>query len=244
MKGYLRGFLLILSVSILFNSHLVAQDEPQLKRQVWVMGLFNWKINEKWVFNEDLSYQRLLSSPSYTRLFTRSQINYQINGISSLHGGVVLSYTIDGANGDIFELSPWLGTKIRWPSFWRFNFVHYVRVEERNRLELGIGEEWSSVVRMRYRLSSDIPLNHASITDKTVFAIMAYEFFSNESGGSETFLRPATHRLDFGLGYTPNYRTRFEVITVFLDTRDAVTDDFDFTSAILFLRWRQNFNWR
>jgi len=244
VKALSRGIFLTIVILFLSTPHLVAQDESPMKSQVWAMGLFYWKINERWVFNEDISYQQLLSSPSYTRILTRSQINYQINGISSLHGGVVVSYTIDGANGDLFELSPWLGTKVRWPSFWRINFVHYVRFEERNRFEFGGEEGWSNVWRMRYRLSTDIPINHASITDNTIFGIAGYEYYTNESDGEETLWLPATHRFDVGIGYSPNYRTRFEIMTVFLDTHDSVTDEFDFTSAILFLRWRQNFNWR
>jgi hypothetical protein len=215
-----------------------------MNRQVWVMGLFNWKINEKWVFNEDINFQRLLSTPSFTRILTRTQVNYQINGISSLHAGVVFSYAFDEENGDLLELSPWLGTKLRWPSFWRMNFVHYIRAEERNRLELGGEDSWTNVWRLRYRLGTEIPLNHAAITDNTFYGIAAYEYFSNETGSTETFLIPATHRFDIGIGYSPGYRTRYEVIAVFLDTHDEATDKFDFTSAILFLRWRQNFNWQ
>jgi hypothetical protein len=243
VKVFQRGIFLLFVILYLSAPYLKAQDTSSFNKQVWVMGLFNWKLSERWGFNEDVSYQRLLTEPHFTRIFTRSQINYLFHGITSLHGGLVMGYTFDPSNGDLFEISPWMGIKVRWLSIGRLNFVHYVRLEERNRLSIGVEDGWGSVFRWRYRLGTDIPLNHPTVTDKTFFGIAAYEYFSNESGDTESIWLPATHRFDVGVGYSPDIRTRFEILTVLLDTHDSDTDDFDFTGAVLFLRWKQNFNW-
>lgn len=76
------------------------------------MAFFNWRLDDKWVYNQDFAYQHALESPTFIRFVTRSQINRQITGMFSLHGGLNLNFKINEADNNAIEIRPWLGEKI------------------------------------------------------------------------------------------------------------------------------------
>jgi len=206
------------------------------------MAFFNWKLNEKWVFNQDVAWMHSYETPTFTRYFLRSQFNRQLSGLVSVDGGLINIYTQNEDEDDAIEIRPWLGTKLRWPSFWRINLVHYLRFEQRFSHTMGI-DDWENNFRMRYKLGTSIPINHHSLTDKTFFGILAYEFYSVSFDVDIRFAAADIHRFDVGLGYRQNVKNSFEAVAVAFNNRDDQSEHYELSSLVLFLKYKHYFNW-
>ena len=240
-----RSFIPLAIVILLFLGHsdISAQDTGDYQKQLWGMAFLNWKLNERWVYNQDIGLMHTFASPAFDRLFLRSQINRQLTGAFSLHGGIVTIYSrIEDAN-DALLLQPWLGAKLRWPSFWRINFVHYARFEQQFRHTFN-EDHWDSDFRVRYKLSTNVPINHESLIDRTLYAILAYEFFSVSLDEDVLLAAADIHRVDFGLGFKHNLRNRYEAVVVAFHGRDDTTQEFGLSSLVFFLRYKRFMNWQ
>lgn len=223
-------------------SALLAQEPTGVEKQLWAMAFFNFRLNEKWVYNQDVAYQHSYETPTFTRFLLRSQIGRQLTGSVSLHGGFNLMYKFTTNENDAIELRPWVGTKLRWPYFWRFNFVQYLRFEQRFEHTMNV-DNWDNNFRVRYKLSSDVPINHESIVDKTFYALVGYEFFSVSFGDDIRFTTAATHRIEFGVGFRQNLKNKYEALIVALNGLSEDNDHYTLSSGVLFLRYKRFINW-
>lgn len=237
-----RFFIAMVIIFGSFSLPLIAQDTTFYEKQTWGMAFINWRLNEKWGYNQDIGVMHTYETPSFTRFFLRSQINRQFSGLLSLHGGLVFLYKINEGDNNAIELRPWLGTKVRWPSFWRVNFVHYLRFEQRFRHINNI-DDWENDFRMRYKLSTSIPINHASLTDRTFYTSLAYEFFSESFDVDIRFTQADVHRFDVGLGYRQNVKNSYEAALVTFSARDENSDKYTLSSLVLFLKYKRYINW-
>jgi hypothetical protein len=140
------------------------------------------------------------------------------------------------------EIRPWVGTKIRWPSFWRINLVHYIRIEDRFRHTYS-EEPWDDDFRVRYKLSTAVPINHESLIRNTFYGVLGYEFFSVSYDVNVQFTTADLHRFDVGLGFNQNVKNRYEVNLVAFKARDEITNDYDVSSLVMFLKYKRYINW-
>lgn len=202
------------------------------------MGFFNWRLNDSWVFNQDIAHQHSLESPTFTRIVTRSEINRQITGMFTLHGGSNFFFKMYEHDDNAIEIRPWLGAKLRWPHCWRFNFFHYLRFE--HSLE---ANDWENNFRIRYKISSNIPINHSALIDKTLYGVIAYEFLSFSFGDDIRFTSAAAHRFDLGLGYRQNTKNRYEALLIAFNSRDELMEQYSFSDFVLFLKYKRYMNW-
>jgi hypothetical protein len=243
LNNFSLKIFLVFSISfsaIIFDAH--SQDGLDYGKQLWAMTFFSWKLNDRWIYNQDFGYQHSFETPTYTGLFLRSQLSYQLSGLFSLHGGLNFINKIHGSENNAIELRPWLGAKLRWPYFWRFNFSQYLRFEQRFEHTIDV-YDWENNFRVRYKLSSNVPINHASLIDKTLYGVIAYEFFSYSFGDDVRFTSAATHRFDLGLGYRQNVKTRYEAQLVAFNSRDEITEQYSFSNFVLFLKFKRYINW-
>lgn len=244
---HLKNILIIaisafLTLLIFGENKAFAQDISGTEKQLWVMAFFNFRLDDKWVYNQDVAYQHSYESPTFTRLLVRSQIGRQFTGAVSLHGGLNLMYKFTTEDNDALELRPWVGIKLRWPYVWRFNFVQYLRFEQRFEHTMNV-EDWDNNFRVRYKISSNVPINHESIVDKTFYGMLGYEFFSVSFGDDIRFTTAATHRFELGLGYRQNVKNRYEALIVTLHGLSEDNDKYTLSSGILFLRYKRYINW-
>ncbi len=238
----LKYIVLGLVIVIATASFAFSQESSGQNKQFWAYTYFNWRLNDKWVYNHDFGYQHSYASPSLTTLFTRSQFNSQLSGLFSLHGGLNLIYKINESNSNALEVRPWAGAKLRWPYFWRLNFVHYLRFEERLEV-IQSQKDWDSHFRFRYRLSSNVPINHAAITDGTLYGLFAYEIFSVSFGDDLRFTTAATQRFELGLGYQQNIKNRYEFVVMGYNSKAEGSDNYNFSDLVFFLKYRRFINW-
>ncbi len=243
MRSYILPLLLLLSLfSIFLSSYVRAQDQGSLEKQLWAMAFFNIRLDHKWTLNEDVGYRYSHDAPSFSQLFLRTQINHQLTGALSFHGGLNFLYKFNDKAYNSMEIRPWLGTKIRWPHIWRFNVVHYLRFEQRFEHTNYI-HDWENNFRFRYKLGTSIPINHASIQDNTLYGILSYEFFSVSFEDDFRLATAATHRYDIGLGYRQNAKNIYEVLAITLRSRNEDQGNYSLSGMVLFLRYRRFINW-
>lgn len=229
-------------ILVLNTMDLYAQGDSETENQLWAMTFLNFKLNNRWVYNQDIAYQHSYKTPTFTRFLVRSQISHQTTGTLSLHGGVNFFYAFVETGENALDLWAWGGTKVRWPYFWRINFVHYVRLEQRFRYAVQ-EENWDSNFRVRYKISTNVPINNPSISDKTLYGVLAYEFFSVSFGDDIRFTTAATHRFDAGFGFRQNVKNRYEALIVALNGLDKETEQYNLSSLVLFLRYKRYINW-
>lgn len=220
-----------------------AQDEESVEKQLWAMAFFNFRLDDKWNYGQDVAYQHSYESPTYTRILLRSQISRQLTGAVSLHGGLNFLYKFNEDDNNAIEFRPWLGAKLRWPYFWRFNFVQYLRFEQRFEHTINVND-WDNNFRVRYKIGSNVPINHESLVDKTFYGVLAYEFFSSSFDDEIRFTTAATHRLDFGIGYRQNIRNRYEATVVALNGLSEDNKHYALSSGVLFLKYKRYINWK
>ena len=236
-------FIIIFAISLIFSSlGVYAQEDSGVEKQLWAMAFFNFRLDDNWIYNQDVAYQHSYESPTFTRLFLRSQISRQLTGSVSLHGGLNFLYRFNQDDNNAVELRPWLGTKLRWPYFWRIHFVQYLRFEQRFEHAMNVND-WDMNFRVRYKISSNVPLNNESIIDKTFYGMMAYEFFSSSFADDIRFTTAATHRFDVGIGYQQNIKNRYEAAIVALNALSDDHENYTLSSGVLFLRYKRYINW-
>ena len=236
-------FIIVIFISLIFSWIQVnAQEEPGFEKQLWVAAFFNFRLDDKWIYNQDAAYQHSYETPTFTRIFLRSQISRQLTGAVSLHGGLNFLYKFNEVENNALELRPWVGSKLRWPYFWRIDFVHYLRFEQRFEHTMYVND-WENNFRVRYKLSSNIPLNHESLVNKTFYGVLAYEFFSSSFGDDIRFTTASTHRFDVGLGFKHNVKNSYEAILAALNGLSEDNDHYTLSSGVLFLKYKRYINW-
>ena len=151
-------------------------------------------------------------------------------------------YKFNELDNNAYEIRPWMGTKLRWPHVWRFDFVHYLRFEQRFEHTMHV-DDWENNFRVRYKLGSSIPINHNSLVDNTLYGLLSYEFYSESFGNDIRFTTAAAHRYDIGFGYRQNVKNRYEALFVALNARNDDDVGYALSSAVLFLRYRRYFQW-
>lgn len=237
----LNFFTLLVVVFLISSFDGLAQEELNYEKQLWAGAYFNWELDEYWSYNQDFGYQHSYETPTFTRFSLRSQINRELKGSLSLHGGMNFFYKINEIDNNAIEIRPWVGTKLRWPYFGRFNLAHYLRIEQRFEHTFGVNN-WDNNIRVRYKISSNVPINHGDLIDKTLYGVIAYEYFSVSFGDDVRFTTAATHRFDLGFGYRHNPKSRYEVLVLAFNSRDEDTEQYSFSNFILFLKYKRYIN--
>ena len=212
-----------------------------MEKQLWIAAFFNFRMDDKWNYNQDAAYAHSYETPTFTRFFLRSQFSRSISEAVSAHGGLNFFYIFNEKDNDTFELRPWVGIKLRWPQFWRMELVHYLRFEQRFQHTNQVGD-WDNNFRVRYKISSNLPINQESLVDKTVYGVLGYEFFSTSFGDDIRFTKAATHRFDVGLGYQQNTKNRYEMLFLALNGLSEDSSHYTLSSGVLFLRYKRYIN--
>lgn len=238
----IRFFLLIFILLGFSGNVVVAQTDSEIEKQVWTMAFLTWKMNEKWRYNQDMAWMHSFNTPVFNRYFLRSQATYGFSKNWDVTGGLIYVHTFTKSETTTNEVRPWLGTLLRWPSFGRVNIIHYLRFEERFRHTLG-EEEWANNARIRYRIMTNIPINHSKLEDKTWYGQLAYEFYSSTFDVDVRFATADIHRFDGGIGYFQNFTNRYELNLIAFNSRVNTGNQYEWGSLVLFFKYRRFMNW-
>lgn len=171
----------------------------------WLIYFGNKKINNKWNWHHEVQYRNYNAIGDLEQLLLRTGIGYNLteNNNNLLLGyGYILSQNYFDSTDDKIDVNE---HRI-YQQFITRQSISRVKVQHRYRFEQRWVEDTDLRLRFRYFLSLNIPINNASIINKTWYASIYNEIFINNK--QTLFDR---NRLYAGLGYKLNDTVKFEV---------------------------------
>ena len=123
----------------------VAQDSEEtiITDQVWMDYYAYYYFKPKWEFYGDMGYRFTPKDLTWQTIHVRPSVRFIALALHEVQGGVGLFQTFNKDSPNSFELRPWQGYKLKWPSFEPVFFSHLVRMEER--FFFLRGAPWSSI---------------------------------------------------------------------------------------------------
>ena len=226
----------MLVASVLLAAPALAQkEETAVDQQLWVDLYNHYYVSDKLEYYGDAGGRVLLEEPEWAQFYLRPAVRYHYRPILEFHGGVGLAYTFNAdVQSDLLEIRLFQGMKIGWPTLGRLRLVHYVRVEER--LFLFTDEAWARdfQLRVRYRLSTKIPLRR----DRQWFLALSGEAFGKVGAGREERFSDRL-RLGIGLGHAIDKTWTVELHMVFQQSRGGEDAAFETTTYLFQLKLRR-----
>jgi hypothetical protein len=196
------GYLVILSVAVSFTNTAFAQtdaDENSIRNhQIWIDFYPHYYVNKKLEYYGDAGYRAIVSKRNWSRIYVRPSLRYHFNKTWELQTGLGIFYIFNLNKDDQFEITPWQGFQLNWPTLSRINFKHLFKLEERLSFET---KDWKSdfELRFRYKIFGNISFVRA----KKWFIPFYGEYFLPLSGKIEEIYRNKG-RAGLGLGYRPD----------------------------------------
>lgn len=193
------------------NLGILAQEGPGL--EIWGDYYHFHKLNGKWQFYNDvgLRFESLRSTDEgWWRLHVRPSISYRQNALIDFRGGIGLMYNNNTRNESptYFEIRPWQGAKIFWPTIGTIRFENYVRLEQRAIYD-DASKSSSFFLKGRYQISTQIPIGGPVITPKSYFIPASMEVFLDINKDNTDF-KQDRFRFTTGVGY--RYTQDLEVL--------------------------------
>lgn len=210
MRSLLRINGLHILIVLFLLSHpdrSIAQDETAVTKQTWLFWQHHHSFTPRFKYVGDIGYRQELPYDKWIRTSFKPGVEWSAGNIVDLRGGLGFYYSVQEIIPNSFELRPWQGVKVHWPTLGRFSFDHYGRLEQRFNRSTGPFEHWSSVLRGRYRLNVIFPINHPGIIDNTLFVRLNAEIFLNMGRSIvERFVNKNRYAMCLGYRFNPNWR--------------------------------------
>ena len=186
-------FVLLLSI----NAFSQQDNEKIITNQVWVDYYQHTYFKLKWEYYGDAGYRFLANDFSWHMIHFRPSIRYIASDFWEALGGIGFFQTFNKDNTNTFEIRPWQGARIKWPSYKSFLFSHFIRLEERIILPKGYAAEFN--MRFRYRLNLNINIYKSNKDDLLFIPIYAEWFLDAGQKIHEIFSNRSRYAI--GLGY-------------------------------------------
>ena len=192
-KGKRNLIILLFCILVMWNvksSFAQNSDTKSINSQLWIDIYPTFYLNEHIQYYGDAGFRTIIGEKSWNRIYVRPSIRYHLNKTIEFHGGLGLFYIFDKYNLNRFEITPWQGVQLNWPSSKRIKVSHLTKIEERLSF---VTDNWSSSfnLRLRYKLSGNLNfLQNGSMKKWYIPAYIEFffpvddeiqEFFSNRS---------------------------------------------------------------
>jgi hypothetical protein len=218
---------------VLPGRSLTAQSS---NNQFWFEYMLNYPFANAFNFESAFTYSTLVESPRWRSFEYSPTLEYSLTQHVDFLGGGVLSFTQQTDNYNTFEVRPMVGSRIHFTPNRRILLRAYLRIEQRNFLNLET-DEWSNVWRPRIRAESLIPLNKKSYFENEMwYGILDVELLFTSEDVEERFAN--RFRLRTGIGYRLNYSSRFEFIYMNQQSRSGLNEDFSSSDNIYRFRFK------
>lgn len=208
----------------------------QSNYQFWGEYMLNFPFANSFNLENRLAYKTVLDTPRWRSVEFTPTLEYSINQNFDILGGCRVVFTVQTENYNSLEVRPMIGTRIHLTPNHRILLRTYIRLEQRNFLNLETNE-WTKTIRPRIRAESLIPINKKSYFDnKLLYGIVDAEWLFVVDDVDERFAN--RFRLRAGLGYRLSYSSRFEFIYMNQQSKNGMNDDFSSSDNIFRIRYK------
>ena len=210
---------------LLFFMNVFSQQEDKkiVTNQVWIDYYQHFSFKPKWEYYGDAGYRFLSNNFSWQMIHFRPSIKYIPSNFWEARGGIGFFQTFNKNDVNTFEIRPWQGAVIKWPSYKSFLFSHFVRLEERIILPKGYAAEFN--MRFRYRLKLNINIYKSNKDDLLFIPIYAEWFLDVGQQIHETFSNRSRYAI--GLAYKTPKNWIFEFNFVRQNSRVTFEEEFE-----------------
>lgn len=230
--------MVILFTVLFFSDNAVAQIEESGKsslrnHQIWIDFYPHYYVNKKLEYYGDAGYRTIVNNGSWSRVYARPSLRYHINKTLGLHGGLGIFYIFNKDNIDQFEITPWQGFQINWPTLTRINFKHLFKLEERLSFET---KDWKSSFefRFRYKIFGNVSFVR---NDKWYIPFYGEYFLPLEGKVQELYQNKG--RAGIGLGYKPDKEWKISFVFNWQASKSGPNEELHVSDYIYQLKVRK-----
>ena len=205
--------------------------------QLWFEYLLNFPFANSFNLENAFVYSTLLNTPRWRAFDYSPTFEYSLTPNIDVSLGATLSYTAQAKDFNTLEIRPVAGSRIYITQNRRINTRLLLRLEQRN-IQNRTTKEWEAVVRPRARIEGLIAINKKNLfEDDLWYGILDAEwFFTVDDDVNERFAN--RFRLRTGLGYRLSYTSRFELIYMNQQSKNAIDDTYHSVDNILRFRYK------
>jgi len=204
--------------------------------QFWLEYILNYPFANSFNVENAFVYSTLAATPRWRAFDYSPTLEYSLTQHIDLSAGCTFSYTAQTEDYNTFEIRPVLGTRIHFTPNRRILTRAYLRLEQRNFLNLDT-DTWETVMRPRARFETLIPLNRkTNFEDKLWYGIVDVEWLFAVDDVDERFANRFRARV--GVGYRVSYTSRFEFIYMIQQSRSGIDEDYQTSDNIFRFRYK------
>ena len=244
-RKHLLSHTLLFFVLLTFSQKVYSQD-TEVNSEIWLDYFHTYNIKEKLKYSGDTGYRTIIGGRNWNMIYVRPGVRYFRNEIVEYSGGVGFFYEFDRLISDRFEIRPWQGLRINWPTLkklglTRLSVNHFFRLEERISFLTQNSWENSFDLRGRYKFSTRLKLCLECTKDKWSIPFY-FEVFLPLNNVEEIF-RNRT-RLGLGLDYDHSKDWRFGFLFHWQKSRIGIGEELNVSDLIFQFRFTHKFDSR
>jgi hypothetical protein len=204
------------------QSNTEVTEDLNANHQLWIDIYPHYFVNEKLEYYGDAGFRTIIDEHSWNRIYARPSLRYHFNKNWEVHGGLGLFYIFNKMDVNRFEITPWQGVQLNWPTRRILSFKHLVKIEERLSFRTS---DWTSSfdIRFRYKLSGKISLCK-NCSDRSWYIPFYAEIFYPLNNGIEEVFRNRG-RAGLGLGYNASNDWRISFLVNWQTSRTGPEDE-------------------
>jgi hypothetical protein len=232
------GYMVLMFIVLFFSDNAVAQIEESgessiRNHQIWIDFYPHYFVNKKLEYYGDAGYRTIVNNGSWSRVYARPSLRYHISKTWGLHAGLGMFYIFNKDNVNQFEITPWQGVQINWPTLTRINFKHLFKLEERLSFKT---KDWESSFefRFRYKLFGNVSFVR---TEKWYIPFYG-EFFLPLEGKVQELYRNKG-RAGIGLGFMPDKEWMISFVFNWQSSRSGSNERLNVSDYIYQLKIRK-----
>lgn len=223
--------LFLLSFSFISFSMAFAQSSKKdinYGNQQWLQYYNKLKISKRFTLLHDGSFRTKNAFRNYSLILLRTGCGYSVSENISVAAGIAFTFSFTDNRFSKAEFRGW--QEVLFPlQLKRFYFSNRIRLEERYFRKITDGRfsaDDNFNYRARYRLYVSIPLNHKSITTKTISVNLGDEVLIN-FGKDIVYNTFDSNRLLGGLSY--QFNTNWSVTLNYMAqfSKNSIPDSFE-----------------
>jgi hypothetical protein len=204
--------------------------------QVWFECMLNHPFGKSFNIENAFTYSTLLNTPRWRSFDFSPTLEYSLNNHVDFTLGATFSGTAQTDDYNTFEVRPVAGTRLHITPNRRILIRTYLRLEQRNFLNLE-SDEWESVIRPRFRLEFVMPLNKKRYAEDNLwYGILDGEWLYAVDDVEERFANRFRTRI--GLGYRLSYASRFEFVYMNQQSKNAMDETFSSVDNVFRFRYK------